>query len=169
MLFPLSSGNFIYGSDTSLPAGFAFLFGKENGAGVVLWSKTFGNNADAILESMTTTDDGNYVMIGETNYADTDFIVHYGGWTDADIAVIKLDSNGNKLWARVIGGTSNESAASVVASVNGGCFVIGATASNDLDCTGNHGSDSGTYDLYLARLDGSGHLVWHKDLGVLWN
>ncbi len=31
--------------------------------------------------------------------------------------------------------------------------------------SGNHGSDSGTYDLYLARLDGGGNLLWHKDLG----
>ncbi len=102
-LFPTTDGGSILGG-IARGSTFKFLIHKENPVGVVVWSKSFGDGADAILRSMTATDDGNYVMIGETNYADTDFIVHYGGWTDADIAVMKLDSNGNKLWARVIGG-----------------------------------------------------------------
>ncbi len=142
-----------------------FLIHKENSIGTVIWSKSFGDGADAILRSMTATDDGNYIMLGEINDTDDDFTIHYGSSGNADIAVIKIDSEGNKLWSKVLGGTGYQWAACVVPAFGGGCFVIGTTNSNDYDCSGNHGGNSGSNDAYLAKLDGNGNLIWHKDLG----
>ena len=142
-----------------------FSIHKENAAGMVLWSKTYGDSAEAIMRCMTPTNDGGYIMFGETNYTNIDFPVHYGSWMNSDFAIIKVDSNGNKVWSRVIGGTGNQMAGAVIAGPDGGCYVVGTTTSDDYDCTGNRGDSSGSTDAYVARLDSNGNIIWHKDLG----
>jgi len=142
-----------------------YLLHKENAAGTVLWSKYYGDSASAILRSMIATDDGGYIMAGETNYTDVDFPIHYGSFTNADIAVLKVDSSGNIVWSKVIGGTGDERCWAVVNGPNNGCYIIGNTPSNDNDCTGNHGGSSGSIDMYVARLDNNGSILWHHDLG----
>ncbi len=160
-LFPISSGNYILGglSDAS---GWAFKVIKLDNSGAILWRKTFGNGGNAILRSMIATNDGAFLMMGEVNYIDTDILIHYGSWMDADLWVLKVDSNGNKIWSIVLGGTYNETGVTLVQAPNNGCYVVGSTQSNDHDCTGYHG---GGGDGYLARLDSNGKVIWHKDLG----
>ena len=83
---------------------------------------------------------------------------------DADLAVLKLDSTGQKVWSKVIGGTLDDELLAIVPNNDGGCYVIGYTASNDFDCSGFH-FGTGGLDGYLARLDKYGNILWHKDLG----
>jgi Secretion system C-terminal sorting domain len=162
-IYPQNDGGFIFGGMTSsVPSGWAFKIVKEDASGTITWSKTYGGQAaSAILRSMTATEDGGYIMVGETNYTDSDFTTHHGGFMEADIAVIKVDSNGNKVWSRVIGGSGEDQASAIVLAPNGGCYVVGSTYSNDYDCTGNHGSK----DAYIFHLDSNGNIIWHKDLG----
>jgi hypothetical protein len=75
--------------------------------------------------------------------------------------VMKLDSNGNKQWSRVIGGTGNESTYKITVAPHHGYYVIGSTSSNDIDCTGH----KGLTDVYIVRLDSAGSILWHQDLG----
>ncbi len=161
-IFPLNNGDYIYGTQTNPSTGWAFVIGRENSSGSIIWQKTYGNNASAIFKNMMACSDGGFIMTGITNYIDTDFTTHYGSWMNEDIAIIKLDSNGNKVWSKVIGGSGGEDVFSIVAAQYGGCYIIGTTSSNDYDCTGFHG---GIEDLYLARLDCNGNLLWHRDLG----
>ena len=169
IIFPQNDGSFVLGGTTSaVPAGWAFKISKVNLADSILWRKTYGGQAaSARLFSMITTPDGGYLMAGETNYADSDFTVHHGSWMDDDIGVIKVDSNGNKVWSTVIGGSAEDGVAyqALVNTLDGGCYVIGSTSSNDYDCTGNHGGASGSSDAYLVRFDANGNIIWHKDLG----
>ncbi len=162
-LFPQKDGSFIIGGITSaVPSGWAFKILKEDALGNILWRKTYGGQAaSAILSSMMEADDGGYIMAGGCNYTDTDFTIHYGSWMNADIAVVKVDSNGNKVWSKVIGGTGDESVASLIPASNGGCYIVGQTYSDDFDLTGNHGAN----DAYIVRLDKNGNILWHQDLG----
>jgi hypothetical protein len=138
-----------------------FLIHKEDASGTLLWSKSYGDSAEAVLESMVATDDGGYIMFGQINYSNNDFPIHYGSFGNVNLALIKIDSNGNKVWSKVIGGSGGQTASSVVLAPNGGCYIVGSTNSNDHDCTGNHGDS----DAYLARLDSAGNILWHSDLG----
>ena len=162
-IYPQSDGSFIFGGITSsVPSGWAFKIMKEDALGAVLWSKTYGGQAaSARLSGMIATEDHGYIMIGETNYSDTDFISHYGSWTDDDIAILRIDSNGNKVWTKVIGGSSEDKAVAIVTAPSDGCYVLGSTLSSDYDCTGSLGGG----DLYLARLDKNGNILWHRDIG----
>ena len=162
-IFPQADGSFLFGSVTdTAPARWAYQITKTTASGSVVWIKTYGGQgASAGLTSMIATADGCYIMGGATNYTDTDFTIHYGSWMDADFAIIKVDRNGNKIWSRVIGGTAYDIIRSLVATSDGGCYIVGHTSSNDSDCTGNHGST----DAYVARLDRNGAILWHRDLG----
>ena len=159
----LYDNSFIFGGvTTAVPSGWAFDILKQNNTGLILWSKTYGGqNAGARLKGMIACDDGGYIMVGETNYSDTDFTIHYGSFMDDDIAVVKVDSNGNKVWAKVIGGSQEDAVEAVIAAPGDGCYIVGSTNSTDFDCTGSLGNG----DIYLARLDKSGTILWHRDIG----
>ena len=162
-IFPQTDTFFVFGGmTTAVASGWAFKIIKEGASGTVLWNKTYGGEAaSARLFGMIAIQDGGYIMVGETNYSDTDFTTHYGSWMDDDIAIIKVDSNGNKVWSKVIGGSAEDAATSIVTAPGNGCYVLGTTLSSDYDCTGNHGGD----DIYLVRFDKDGNILWHKDIG----
>jgi hypothetical protein len=162
-IYPQADGSFIFGSfTTAVPSNGAFQITKTDGSGTPIWSKTYGGQAAyCILKSMVATTDGGFIMAGISYFTDTDFTIHHGSWTEEDIAIVKVDSNGNKLWSTVIGGSRYERPFSLVATPGGGCYIAGDTYSNDVDCTGNHGS----LDAYIVKIGGSGNIIWHRDYG----
>jgi len=159
-MFATPDGGYILGGG-GFAASHTILIHKEDAAGTILWSKTYGDSAEVLTESMMATQDGGYIVVGEVYYTNSDFPIHYGSSMDEDIAVIKVDSNGNKVWSEVIGGSSIDLPVSVIPAPGDGCYIVGTTLSNDHDCTGNHGGD----DVYLVRLDYNGNIVWHNDIG----
>jgi len=161
-IFPCSDGGNVLGGGFDSNTGWGFYICKEDAGGNIVWSKAYSKGNGSILRTVIQTSDGGYIMAGESNYTDSNVLVHYGSFMDADIWVLKLDSLGNKIWSKAIGGTADERVASIV-EIPGAksYYIIGATASNDYDCTGNHGQ----YDAYVARLDSNGNIIWHKDLG----
>jgi len=159
-MFTTPDGGYILGG-VGNEASHTLLIHKEDATGTILWSKSYGDSAEVLMESMMATNDGGYIMVGEFYYTNTDFPIHYGSSMDEDIAVIKVDSNGNKVWSKVIGGSSIDLPVSVMLGPGDGCYIAGTTLSNDYDCTGNHGGD----DVYLVRLDNNGNIVWHNDIG----
>jgi len=163
-MFSTTDGGYILGGIGN-GASYKFLVHKENATGTLLWTKSYGDSASAIVRGMIATEDAGYIMAGEINYTDTDFPTHYGSFMNADIGVLKFDSLGNKVWSKVIGGTGDERCRAVINGPNNGCYVIGNTPSNDYDCIGNHGGSSGSTDMYVARLDNNGNILWHHDLG----
>jgi len=163
-LYQLNSGNYILGG-LGAKSTHKFLIHKEDGSGLRIWSKEYGDSAEAIIRSMLATSDGGYIMVGEVYYTSVDFPTHYGSWMDPDIAAIKVDSNGEKVWSKVFGGTGYEYIHDLVSGPNNGCYILGTTNSDDHDLTGNHGGSSGSFDAYVLRLDEDGNIIWHKDLG----
>ena len=160
--FPTNDGGTVLGGEfNTMVFGYGFLIWREDALGNIMWSHSYSKGNSPLLRDMIATDDGGYMMIGDAIYTDTNFTVHNSGSLNADIAVLKLDSLGNKLWSKAIGGSGDELANAIVENPNGGYYIIGRTPSNDYDCTGNHGG----YDAYLARLDKDGNILWHRDLG----
>jgi hypothetical protein len=87
--------------------------------------------------------------------------LHYGDQFHYDIWIIKVDEDGNLIWSKVIGGIGNDGIGDMVPSEDGGLYLLGVSDSDDHDVTGNHGG----YDLYTAKLDSSGNMVWHHCYG----
>ena len=90
----------------------------------------------------------------------------------ADILVTKLDANtGNLLWVDTMGGTSDDLGRKVAVDRQGNAYVTGSftgTAHFGSSLTlasAASGSTSPTSDAFVAKLDGSGNVVWAKGGG----
>ena len=119
---------------------------KLNKRGDLIWDKTFGGSENDEAHSIIQTDDGGYVVAGFTVLEDTG---------DRDFWVIKLDKDGNKVWDRTFGGTSEDWANSIIQNKNGNYMVAGWTKS----------MGAGKTDVWIVKLDKRGNLIWDKTFG----
>lgn len=122
------------------------------------WMKCFGGNDDDNAYSIQQTNDGGYIVAGDSYSDDEDLTGNYGF---RDFWVIRLDGEGNMLWQKNMGGSSSDIARAVQQTSDGGFIVSGYSYSDDVDVTGNHGNR----DFWLIKLDASGVLEWQKSIG----
>jgi hypothetical protein len=131
---------------------------KLNATGDTVWTKTYGGTLDDDATAIVATPDGGYTVIGSAKSNDGD--VH-GNHGDADLWLLKLDTNGDTLWTKTYGGSVDEGNGCIVSTPDGGYAVAGFTGSNDGDVRGNHGS----HDMWLIKLNSNGDLLWSKVYG----
>jgi len=135
---------------------------KLAAGGDTVWTKTFGGSGLDIATSAIATSDGGYLVAGYTNSTNGFTAMNHGGY---DGWVMKLSSKGDVVWEKTLGGAFDDKALCMAASPDGGCVFGGVTYSNDGDISGLHAAPNTTADIWAARLDGSGNLVWSKALG----
>ena len=110
------------------------------------WSKTYGGTNYDEGRSVVQTGDGGYAIAG-----DTDSFGAGGG----DVYLVKTDSAGTMLWNKTYGGTSSDTAYSVVQTSDGGYAIAGYTQS----------FGAGSSDVYLVKTDSAGSMLWNKTYG----
>jgi hypothetical protein len=86
-----------------------------------------------------------------------------------DAFVWKLDSAGNLVWARQLGGTGVDSAWAIDVANTGNVYTVGRfTGTADFDPgpgTANMVS-AGSNDIFVSKLDGDGNFVWVRPAGA---
>ncbi|MEO8085576.1 MAG: T9SS type A sorting domain-containing protein [Bacteroidota bacterium] len=131
---------------------------KTNGIGVLQWQKCYGGSLEESAYSIQATSDGSFIFVGEAKSNDGDVIsAHLGG----EAWLVKIDSIGNIIWQKSLGGNGAEAAYSISKTVDGGYFIVSLTASNDGDVSGHHG----VADYWAVKTDSSGNIEWQKCLG----
>jgi hypothetical protein len=118
---------------------------KLTSTGSILWQKSIGGSNEDYPGSIIQTDDGGYVMTGETQSNDGDVVGNDGG---ADIWVVKIDGEGDLIWERTFGGTKAELGSSIQKTQDGGFIVAGYAWSNNGDVTGVKGKN----DFWVIKL-----------------
>jgi hypothetical protein len=118
---------------------------KLNRSGEVQWFRTIGGIYDDFAYSVKVDSAGNYIVVGKTN--------SFGFGMD-DIFAVKLNSNGEIIWAKAIGGSSIDFAAHVL--VKGNSYIIAG---------GTESLGIGKYDIYLLKLNESGDIIWSNAIG----
>jgi hypothetical protein len=127
---------------------------KIDANGNKVWDKTFGGNGGDEAQSVVTTSDGGYLLVGySASGAGGDKSQNSQGYTD--YWAVKIDGNGNKVWDKTFGGTSHDYAQSVVSTSDGGYLLVGDSGSGaGGDKTqGNQGSD----DYWAVKIDANGN------------
>ncbi|MGP8216500.1 MAG: T9SS type A sorting domain-containing protein [Bacteroidia bacterium] len=122
------------------------LISKLDSTGNLKWAEAIGGKNNDTAFSMVQTNDGGYALAGVTD--------SYGAGGD-DAYLVKLDSAGNILWSKTIGGTGDDAAYSVIQTNDGGYALAGATTS----------FGAGGDDVYVIKLDSAGNLQWTRTLG----
>jgi hypothetical protein len=109
------------------------------------WTKTFGGSAGDYGRSVQQTLDGGYIITGYTSSY---------GVGGQDVYLIKTNANGDTLWTKTFGGTSEDRGYSVQQTSDGGYIIVGSTY-----------SFGGQGQVYLVKTDANGNEQWHKTKG----
>ncbi len=131
---------------------------KVDSNGNMLWERSFGGSGIEIAYDIAKTEDGGYVIAGNTFSADGDILQTNG---ESDFWLVKVNDAGSLIWEKTYGGSGFDAAQAVVASSDGGYFVVGNSKSSDKDASINYGEN----DLWMIKTDAEGNLVWQKSFG----
>ena len=121
---------------------------KTDGNGIEQWNQTFGGASYDWGNSVQQTNDGGYIIAGET--------YSYGNG-DYDVYLIKTDGYGVEQWNQTFGGANNDAAKFVQQTTDGGYIITGETYS--------YGNGNGYSDVYLIKTDGNGVELWSQTFG----
>ncbi|MFC5269148.1 T9SS type A sorting domain-containing protein [Adhaeribacter terreus] len=138
---------------------------KIDSIGNKIWDKTFGGNKQDIPTSVVQTIDGGYLLGGHSN-TDTNgdkTAVNKGSINTFDHWLIKIDSNGNKVWDKTIGGSSTDYLYYMDKTSDGG-FIIGG-ASNSPISSDKTQANQGGLDYWIVKLNASGNKIWDRTYG----
>ncbi len=116
-----------------------FYLVKTNSQGDTLWTRTYGGRLWDYAYSVQQTDDGGYIVAGETHSFGA------GGFY-----LVKTNSQGDTLWTRTYGGSQ---AHSVQQTRDGGYIAAG------------YSSSFGPSSAYLVKTDIQGDTLWTRALG----
>jgi gliding motility-associated-like protein len=82
-----------------------------------------------------------------------------------DIWVAKFSGTGQVLWAKKAGGNAADKGLSIAVDNTGNCFVTGFFTGTATFGTQTITSSNGTQDIFLAKYDSNGNLLWVKRAG----
>ena len=159
-----SAGNFIWaramgGPDFDVASGIA-LDGSGNVYTVGRFEGTVDFDPGPDTFNLTSAGDANITSLGQD-----------------DIFVSKLDSAGDFIWARAMGGPFADAASSVALDGSGNVYTVGGfrgTADFDpgrlsFDLTNAGGQNSSQLDIFVSKLDSAGNFVWARAMGSRFN
>ena len=145
---------------------------KLDASGNFVWAKNMGGDSDAVGYSIAVDISGNVYTTGHFQ-GTADFDPGAGTYNltstgQKDIFVSKLDASGNFVWAKDLGGSSNENGHSVTVDASGNVYTTGyfqGTADFDPGAGTYNLTSAGGDDIFVSKLDASGNFVWAKNMG----
>jgi len=122
-----------------------FLLLKINENGTFLWNRTYGGPASDKAIAVAQSDAG-FIVVGETQSQ---------GAGNVDAWIMSVDSSGQQLWERTLGG-ANFDTASCIAPTEDGSFLVGGF-------TFSFGS--GMRDFWISKIEQDGRVSWSAAIG----
>ena len=137
----------------------AFSICKHDAEGTLVWSKAFGGASSVSAQDICTTSDGGIVIVGQTRA--NDFMSVHG--SEYDAFIMKLDKDGNEVFRKPWGGTSNENFFGVEVAPDGSIYAAGFAYSQDGD-TASLAISAGDARAVIVKYDSNGNVL--KTVGV---
>jgi hypothetical protein len=137
------------------------------------WAKGGGGSTNDYCQGSSTDAFGNVYITGfydspSITFGTTTLI--NGG--NQDIFFVKYDPSGNLVWAKGLGSTGNDRGLTITTDALGNVYIAGNYESPTLTfgtTTLTNLSTNGFNDLFIAKFDASGNLVWAKTAGNAGN
>ena len=131
---------------------------RISASGDLIWEKSFGGSQIDEARAIKKSNDGNFIIAGDTRSNDNDVSVNKGA---ADLWLIKISPNGDLIWEKTIGGSSFDVARAMVKSQQNGFILSGSSRSNDIDVAENKGQN----DAWVLKVDDNGNVAWETTVG----
>ena len=126
--------------------------------GNLQWRRYFGGTSNDRSYDAIQTNEGDFVLAGSSESQDVDISNPKGGY---DLWVVKIDSKGNLLWERSVGGSEYDIGKAIIETFSGEYLIAGQSTSQDKDISKFYGDSDGL----LVRLSSNGELVQTLNLG----
>ena len=146
----------------------AFLV-KFNASGTHLWSRRFGDADDQIATGVAVDPTDNIVLVGDFSGS-----IDFGGGAlvaqkppgiiTTDVFVAKFAPDSTPLWSSQYGDANNQSVSGVAIDSESNIVVTGAFA-GEVDFGGEALVSAGGTDIFVARFDKLGALLWSARFG----
>jgi len=137
---------------------------KYDPYGNVLWAKgnqDLSNLSFAVGYGVCTDAFGNCYLTGSCGDG-----VSFGPYTvTGSIFLVKYDASGNVIWAKCSGGFGVGSGYSVAADTFGNVFITGSFGAPSIAFGPYTLQCAGVEDIFLAKYDSSGNVLWAKGAG----
>ena len=143
--------------------------------GNLIWAKKMGGTGSDYVATINIDEFGNVYTAGsfyETCDFDPGVLAYNLTSTGAsDIFISKLDSAGNFVWAKKIGGTGYENCSSIVLDNTGNFYLTGqfeGITAIDFDPgpgINNLTASSNFADVFILKLATNGNFIWSKKMG----
>lgn len=131
---------------------------KIGPTGDKIFTKSYGGSEIDVAYTMCEAGNNQYLLAGDARSADQDVSSPKG---NADLWLIKINSNGNLLWEKSLGGSAFDSAKGIVPAPEGNYAITGSSRSADQDVSNNNGEN----DAWTILVDASGNLIFEMSLG----
>ena len=145
-----SDGGYIVGGSTSsFTSDQDMYLIKLDSTGTLEWSKVYhSNNFIDRLHDVKQTADGGYYLVGYIE----------GGFGFLDHSILKVDPQGNLIWAKNFGGIEADELRGISITTDGGALVSGYNAS----------FGAGLKDIQAIKFFSDGSVDWAKNFGTIW-
>ncbi len=149
---------------------------KLDSAGNFVWAKRFGGTNGDYAYGVSTDKFGNVLttgfFIGTVDFDPSPAVNNLTSAGISDIFISKLDSAGNFVWAKALGGSSFDYGTEIDIDDLGNVYTTG-TFSDTADFDPDSGSfnliSSGAFDIFVSKLDSAGNFIWAKSFGAANN
>ena len=150
------------GDVTGNHGGWDYWIMKTDASGNLQWQKSLGGSmvdGTSFIEEMPG---GGYIICGYSQSVDGDVTGNHGA---NDFWIVRIDSAGNLVWQKSLGGSVSDGATAIHRTSDGGMIISGSSSSNDGDVSGNHGNT----DFWLVKTDSAATILWQKTFGGTMN
>ncbi|NOT37631.1 MAG: T9SS type A sorting domain-containing protein [Saprospiraceae bacterium] len=142
---------------------------KLNSDGKLLWVKSFQGSLDDISKSIAIDKDNNILLCAYfqgTFKLDSDSsLVNFSSKGGDDISIMKLDNEGNFIWAKHMGGRLDDDPLGIAVDKNNNVIVCG-TFNDTIDIDPGPGrllfKEKGNIDAFFIKLNQDGEMIWAR-------
>ncbi len=128
---------------------------KCNSSGSLLWTRLLGTEFYDYGHGVDVDTAGNVYITGSV-FGQIDENPAYG---DHDVIIAKYDTDGTKVWTKILGSTAEDRGRDIVTDSSGASYITGFTFGN-LDSHSNLGYN----DVFIAKYDTDGDKLWTQIL-----
>jgi hypothetical protein len=126
------------------------------------FEKFIGGSGNDSQQGIIQTTDGGFIMAGNTDSKDSDFIDNHGGYND--IYLMKVSGLGEIEWKKCLGGSGSDDFSFIQQTRDGGYILEGMTNSTDGDISLNQ-CVNGYANTWTVKLSKTGIIEWQICLG----
>jgi len=134
---------------------------KTDNTGTLIWEKSYGGSKDDGGYRIFRSDSNSYYILGASCSSDGD-ISNDPYPDDDDYWILKIDSTGNILWEKILGGNMHDQMWTGTTTNDGGVLAYGWTGSEDGDVSVYYGA----YDAWMVKLNSDGEKEWDFSIGT---